>query len=160
MLEIQEIYEKSFSENERRNFDDLLYLIKNNKQINIENFDENAFIIYWTFDDFVFIEYFAVDEKFRGGGLGTNILKIFLQKNRLPIILEVALPNTEIDKKRIAFYERFGFVLHSQKYIQPPYSIEKQEIEMCLMSFGKIDFEKNFEKIKNTLYREVYNVKD
>ena len=45
--------------------------------------DENitAFIANWEFDNFSFIEHFAVDCKMRGNGIGTSMLKDYLKKS-------------------------------------------------------------------------------
>jgi ribosomal protein S18 acetylase RimI-like enzyme len=153
---IREIYENSFPEDERRDFTSLSDLLVNNEDIHISLFAENglvnAFIIYWNFTDFIYIEHFAVDRKFRGQGWGTKIMQAFMNNVQTPIVMEVELPHDDISRKRIAFYERLSFAAFPQPYVQPSYGEGKREVEMRLMRFGQIDFE----YVKSTLYAKVY----
>ncbi|MDR0537153.1 MAG: GNAT family N-acetyltransferase [Tannerellaceae bacterium] len=155
---VREVYEASFPEDERRDFDDLFQLFNNDKDLHIYTVDNDghlcAFIIYWTFADFVYIEHFAVDSSFRNRGLGSSILQDFMQENALPIVLEVEIPSDETSRKRISFYERSGFIIHPQKYIQPAYSSGKSQVEMRLMSRGSIDFD----AVKGRIYERVYGI--
>ncbi|MBR7146301.1 MAG: GNAT family N-acetyltransferase, partial [Oscillospiraceae bacterium] len=52
---------------------------------------------------------FAVREDCRGSGIGSELLDELIGTLPHPICLEVEPPETEIAKRRIAFYERNGF---------------------------------------------------
>lgn len=72
----------------------------------------------WDFGDFVFVEHFAVADIMRGKGFGSEILKNFCRDVQRPVVLEVELPNTAEAIRRIV-YERHGFNVVSQTYMQP-----------------------------------------
>ena len=160
---ISDVYHNSFPPAERRKFEHLIELHKDSKYFSIDILKKEyipiGFISYWTFDDFVYIEHFAIDPGYRGTGAGSFALTSFLAKTPLPVVLEVEKPETEEAIRRIAFYQRLDFTLWDEVlYIQPPYSPELESLELKLMSFGEIDLmEKSVEVIK-TLYKYVYNV--
>ena len=87
---------ESFPSVERRSYEDQKKLLSEDLYNIIVDKDENenitAFIANWEFNDFNFIEHFAVDSKMRGNGIGTSMLKTYLNKCNKPIFLEVELP--------------------------------------------------------------------
>ncbi len=78
-----------------------------------------AFLAVWEFDTFLFVEHFAVRKSCRNGGLGAVLLTQLTAQCRRPVILEVELPTGELEARRIAFYERNGFVMNPFEYMQP-----------------------------------------
>jgi len=117
-----------------------------------------AFLAVWRFLELTFIEHFAVDPVFRSGGLGSMILAEAKRLFPTQICLEVELPNTELAKRRIAFYKRNGFYVNDYPYVQPPLSAGKQELPLLLMTSQGRGSQERFERIKKLLYREVYGV--
>lgn len=115
-----------------------------------------AFLAIWQFDDFVFVEHFATDPSVRGQGIGTAILREAARTFSKQICLEVELPETELAKKRIAFYERNGFCLHAYPYVQPAMSRGKQPLPLQIMTFGGAFSRDRFEIVRNKLYQSVY----
>ena len=113
-------------------------------------------ISYWTMGDFYYIEHFAIDPGLRNGGYGKRVLEMIKKQLKGPIVLEVEEPEDEMSTRRIHFYERLGFTLHRKPYMQPPYRKGDSGLPMFLMTYGDIDMESNFEKVKKTLYKEVY----
>jgi hypothetical protein len=80
-----------------------------------------------------------------------------LKEEGRPIVLEVELPETDIARRRIAFYERNGFRLWtSRNYQQPPYRQGDAPIAMRLMAWGNLP-ESRFEEVVRRIYREVYH---
>lgn len=118
-----------------------------------------GFITAWTFEDFTYIEHFAIDESARNGGIGGRALKQFLAACQAPIVLEVETPTDELSQRRIGFYERQGFLLDTHPYHQPPYREGGETLEMRLMTHGTIHLDTTFEHVKETLYTHVYGVK-
>lgn len=117
-----------------------------------------AFLAVWQFADFTYIEHFATDPALRGLGIGSAVLHEVHQYFHKQICLEVELPNTDLAKRRIAFYERNGFFLNNYPYMQPPISKGKKELPLMIMtSNGQID-QKRFRQIQQTLYEKVYKV--
>ena len=117
-------YMDAFPIDERRSFDDLLGLLScadmhlcglvNNTQL-------VGFIIYWQWDDLVFVEHFTIDPDQRGNQLGQRLLALLLRIECPYFVLEVEQPEGEISRRRIQFYERQGFWLNAFSYVQPPY---------------------------------------
>lgn len=124
----------------------------------IKHTDIRAFLAIWNLSDFTFLEHFASAPEVRGQGLGSAALR---EAGRLfsgQICLEVELPETEIAKRRIAFYERNGFYLNDNLYFQPPISKGKQKIPLMIMtSAGRVGKER-FAEIRDRLFREVYQI--
>ncbi|MCD7971708.1 MAG: GNAT family N-acetyltransferase [Candidatus Azobacteroides sp.] len=158
---IRSIYEQAFPPDERREFCEVLRIAEQEQAFHVDIYTQNGetigFITHWNFEDFIYVEHFAVDEKTRGKGYGKVILENLLTQSSLPLILEVEPPEDEICKRRIRFYENIGFVLFSAPYLQPPYSPGKNPVSLLLMSFGLINMEVSFNKIVRILHQKVYN---
>lgn len=151
---IYKIMEESFPEDERRPYDEQRALLLDSRYSIYE--EDGGFIATWEFDEFVFVEHFAVDKNKRNSGLGGKMLKEFLELSHKPICLEVEMPDTEIAKRRISFYERNGFFLNEYDYFQPPISKGKKIVPLMIMTSGEKVTKEVFEKIRNTLYKEIY----
>ncbi|MCI8448180.1 MAG: hypothetical protein HFH30_07230, partial [Eubacterium sp.] len=74
------------------------------------------------------------------------------------ICLEVELPENDLAKRRIRFYERNGFFLNQYPYVQPSISKGRSPIPLLIMTSGQPVSEKIFQEIKSTLYEYVYGV--
>ena len=119
-----------------------------------------GFITYWDFNDFYYVEHFAIDPTLRNGGYGKKTLDYLCKELDRPIVLEVEMPVEEMAKRRINFYQRQGFVLWEKEYKQPPYKPGDDFLPMYLIVFGNLQCEQDFEMIKNKIHKEVYNVKE
>lgn len=117
-----------------------------------------ALVALWEFDDFIFIEHFAVDADFRNNGIGTLVLKELNVRYSKKLCLEVELPNNDLASRRILFYKRNGFYLNEYPYIQPSMGKGRNPIPLMIMTSGEYIAVDEFEVIKNTLYKYVYNV--
>lgn len=125
------------------------------------NKDESiGFLSYWDFDDFVYVEHFAIDNKKRNFGYGQKVLNALKEKIQRPIVLEVELPKDEMSRRRIKFYQRQGFQLWEEEYQQPPYRKSDHYLPMLLMAQGKLNCETDFDRIKTILYKEVYHIEE
>lgn len=150
---------QSFPIDEYRNFDEQrqnvsaldifhLYVVKDEET-------PIGFISIWKFNDFSYVEHFAIEPTMRKKGYGSMVLdKVKEQEPR--IVLEVEIADNDVSQRRIDFYTRNGFVLCKKQYIQPAYRPEGNELLMHIMYYGNVDIEKEFNKIKNQLYRHVY----
>lgn len=154
---VYEIMETSFPTDERRRYGEQKALLDNNRYgIYVLNDDIKAFAAVWEFEKVVFIEHLAVNPMFRNSGIGSDFLQQLGAHFSKMIFLEVELPENEIAKRRIKFYERNGFFLNEYDYVQPSMSEGKNAIPLMIMTSGaKID-ECEFEEIKNMLYTHVY----
>ncbi|MDO5147206.1 MAG: GNAT family N-acetyltransferase [Eubacteriales bacterium] len=117
-----------------------------------------AFITVWAFDDFVYVDHFAVNPKYRNEGLGTSMLDEIQKKYQRPLCLEVEPPEGALAERRIGFYERNGFCFNEYPYMQPPIAKNRQPIPLFVMSSGKPLDRRTFEKVRDTLYQKVYGV--
>ena len=116
---------------------------------------------YWDFGAFCYCEHFAVDPALRNRGCGSEILRTFFQTMHKPLVLEVEMPDNEVSKRRVAFYQRNGLSLwEGYEYVQPPFRAGGESLPMLLMSSEGLSSETDFWEVKRTLYREVYQVKD
>lgn len=158
---VYEIMEMSFPADEYRNYDEQKALLKNPAYsiyvLNNESQDIKAFIAVWEFNKFAFIEHFAVNPKYRNGGVGTRFLNELVELLDKDICLEVEPPDADISIRRIGFYKRNNFHLNDYPYMQPPISQGKNTIPLFIMTSGSKVDEDIFEDIKGTLYKRVYN---
>ncbi len=129
--------ENAFPYEERRDFDDYKIYFKNPHFAPFEIIDgENAvgFINLWVFEFFIYVEHIAIDPQKRGGGYGSKAINLVKEKYNLPIILEAEAPITEIQIKRIRFYENLGFKLNDYDYFQPSFH-KGEPVPLKLLSF-------------------------
>ncbi len=115
-----------------------------------------ALITVYDLGECAYVEHFAVSESYRNRGLGSVILSELIAACDKPLILEVELPETEMARRRIGFYERNGFFLNDYPYIQPPYGPDKQPVPLRIMSTDHPLTAEEFQAVKTALYREVY----
>ena len=160
--QIYEIMEKSFPLTEFRPREKQAELFKN-KNYRVLGIKENEKIIsiaaIWQFENFTFIEHLATVPEKRNCGLGAKILQSIIDGSKNPVCLEVEPPEDDLTRRRVAFYERNGMFFNSYPYIQPSISEGRAPIPLFIMtSKSQID-ENTFNKIKSTLYTQVYGIK-
>lgn len=161
--EVFSIMEQSFPEDEYRTYGEQKELLFNpHYQIyvlkDLKNNQVKAFITIWKFDDFAFIEHFAVNQNYRNQGLGACMLKEINTLLSCQLCLEVELPETDYAKRRIEFYKRNGFYLNEYPYIQPAISKGKNPLKLFIMTSESHISMDEFERIKTIIYKNVYKV--
>lgn len=156
-----EIMTESFPENERKTSEEYIKQLRNEHFAIKLQTDTSAniqgFIGYWQLDGRLFVEHFAVSSKYRNQGLGGTIFSRFLESTTLPVVLEVEPPQDELARRRIKFYERFGFVLNSFPYLQPSYHPGGNAVELRLMTNDNKLTEVQFRSLRDEIYQTVYN---
>ena len=100
------ILENSFPPDEYRTYEGQKFLWNHPKYtVYVIPDDESdcikAFITVWKFEDFAFIEHFAVNPFYRNQGLGSLILHEILNLLQCQICLEVELPKTDFAKDEL-----------------------------------------------------------
>ena len=150
--------EKNFIQDERRDFADAKALLENPDFAvyhTVEGENKIGFITLWSFENFDFIEHFVTYEAYRNQGYGTKVIEL-LRNSGKALVLEAELPKDDIQKRRISFYERNGFVQNSAPYVQPPYRSGEDGVSMVLMSYpcALMDYDGAVKRI----YKKVYNV--
>ena len=165
LKDVRNLYIKSFPPEERRGWNDIKKLIsQGDSPYNIKVIEQNetfvGFISWWKFDEFCYIEHFAIDEQLRGAGIGSSALKAFAEES-CAIVLEVELPDSnEMAKRRIGFYQRNGFIAHEGfNYIQPSYGEGLPSVPMMLMSANGVETQ-DLVLVAKTIHRFVYGVKN
>ncbi|MDR1725660.1 MAG: GNAT family N-acetyltransferase [Bacteroidales bacterium] len=157
----QKLYISAFIPDERREFSQILHLLNTDNfkfYIVEDSLKPLAILLLWHLDAFYYIEHLAVEQNIRNNKIGTNIIQYLQNKIFEPIVLEVELPLSIEAQRRISFYQRLGFTILNNYYLQPPYSTNKNEVEMKIMLYeNDTHYSLSFEKIKETIYTMVYN---
>ncbi len=125
-----------------------------------DNGESVGLIVFWLFESFLFIEHIAINKELRSKGYGSKAIELIKTKYNLPIILEAEAPETEVQKKRIKFYENLGFKVNSYDYTQPSYH-NAESVPLLVLSFPKLlsesEFEEFFRETRIVVYEEVGN---
>ena len=117
-----------------------------------------GFMTYWKFDDFNFLEHFAIHPKCRSKGYGQMVLNYIEEALEGPAVLEVERPGCENSRRRVEFYRRLGFTLWDKDYHQPPYRSTDQPTPMNIMVHGNLDPDKDFDRVRRTIYVNAYGI--
>ena len=159
--EVYKIMLASFPSPELRNKDGQRALFENeNYHILTVSGEDGAmagFLAYWKLPHCVFIEHLAVDPCLRGGGLGAKLVQNCQKEaDGLPVVLEVELPHSEINRRRIGFYERLGFCYTEHRYIQPLLKPGDEALALAIMSWPQGLNQEQFETCRDEIFRLVY----
>lgn len=157
------IMENSFPIDEYRTFEEQKALLCNPKYMIYVLPDAGrikAFLALWRFKEFVFIEHFAVNSRFRNQGLGSLMLRELFDLFPCRICLEAEPPENDLATRRIDFYKRNGFFLNQLPYIQPSISKGRNPLPLLIMTTKGPVAKKEFYEIKSLLYKEVYHVSE
>lgn len=118
---------------------------------------EIGLITLWQFPDFTYVEHLATSPSVRNQGYGKQIMLKLTELVPGLVLLEVELPENELSRRRIGFYERCGFTLHPYEYLQPPYHAGGEPFPLRIMTKGTEIFTlEEFEKCRESIYRYVY----
>jgi ribosomal protein S18 acetylase RimI-like enzyme len=157
---VQEIYKSycnTFPEDERRDWEKLITLFSNSKAkiISVLHDSKNiGYLILWELSNYTFVEHFEVFEEFRSQKLGSNITQ-YLFENFPRIILEIEPDHlNENAARRYAFYQRNGFRLIDEMYVQPSYGKGKKPLNLWLLSNYTPE---NLNNVKDEIYDIVYH---
>ena len=91
-----------------------------------------GFVGVWLLNGFTFLEHFVVYEAYRNQGVGARVLAR-LQSRGDRLLLEAEPPAGGITARRVAFYERCGFVRSDYPYLQPAYRADGAPVPLVLM---------------------------
>ncbi|MBR4071164.1 MAG: GNAT family N-acetyltransferase [Clostridia bacterium] len=157
---VYNIMEYSFPPDELRGYGAQKAMLENGEYniyaIRDDDAGIKAFITVYEFDDFAYAEHFAVACEYRNLGLGSEVLNLLKKTVKVPICLEVELPETDMAKRRIGFYTRNGFFYNDYDYIQPAYGKDKNPVPLKIMTTDRGITESEFEYMKRVIYKKVY----
>jgi ribosomal protein S18 acetylase RimI-like enzyme len=125
------LYTEAFPPEERRDIDQLKYLIENQPKIHFNIIEEAGelcgLFVYWDFDSFRYLEYFAIFPEKRNRKIGKQVLDYMAQHLKGSFIFEVEPAVNEITTKRISYYRRNGYEILEKDYVQPSYRQNSEE---------------------------------
>lgn len=158
---LQKIYEAAFPAQERRDFPELLTLLRQPDMyfyIVMSAKEVVGLCIYWKFEDFYFLEHLAIAPAHQGHGLGRQVMQWLLTRCNRKLVLEVERPVDETSRNRIRFYQDLlGFTLHCTiDYHQPPYQERGQPVPLYLMSAEPISEVAEVLQIARHIKQQVY----
>lgn len=148
------IYSTSFPVYEQRSHEQQLYAFSSKHYHLFCRISENrlnAFISFWNFDNYVYVEHFAVNSQIRGQSTGTNTLTQFMEETQKMIVLEIDPIVNEISKKRLSFYQKLDFKPCPYKHVHPAYNKTYQPHELLVLSSGSILSSSMYETFKADL---------
>lgn len=152
------LYELSFPTYERRRFEEHLLVLENEHfhcEVMLEEETFIGILFYWLWDEWCFVEHFAIDDSLRGKQYGTRCLEAFLEHHP-QVILEIEPPIEPIAIKRQRFYEKIGFKINDFEYMHPSFSKIKQPHELKLMSYPVKMTETMFSLFHSRMKNEVW----
>lgn len=159
---IWDIFAEAFPSELRRSREGQAALLKNpNYRLKIYEAQEGVpagFMGCWDFEAFTFVEHFAVSKSLRRQGTGMKMMKDLLGENRL-VILEVEEPDTELNRRRIGFYERAGMIYHDFTYFQPPFQAGKPSVPLKIMASRPLRAQA-FNGYRERIFEEVYGMSE
>lgn len=80
-----------------------------------------GFISYWEFDDYLYIEHFAINTEIRGKGYGSNLLCAFIRSTDKIVLLEIDPIVDSVSEARLRFYKKCGFHENPHLHKHPAY---------------------------------------
>jgi ribosomal protein S18 acetylase RimI-like enzyme len=158
-LDVYKLMQLSFPPAEFRTYEEELALFSHSdyQVIVIEkNSVIYAFIAEWIFGDVHFIEHFAILPEHRGKGLGTKIIREYLKHIKSAVVIEVEANDTKNAKRRIAFYERLGFIQSNIEYMQPLLRKKSPDVLLRLMHYPADITDDALHEIKQKIFQTVY----
>ncbi len=157
----KEIYFRSFPEEERRPWKQMVSFLKGENQLfkPFAIINEGiliGFITVWTLKGMNYVEHFAVRHDKRGGGIGANALRELMETMPGNYALEVEPKETgEVAIRRINFYSKLGFISKEEfVYLQPPYATGLPEVPLTLMTAGEINPEFAAKQLLEVVYHK------
>lgn len=154
-----ELYEDAFPLEERRLLDTQIHVMKKPNyhfDITIDEKQLIGFLLWWDFKTYRYIDHFATTTQQRNKGFGKLILEKFMNRNNKPILLEVELPTSTINQRRIKFYERIGFKLNQHYYEVPPLEEGQAPLQLLLMSYPDILSAQDVEQFIKTCHPIIF----
>lgn len=154
--QIYDSYSSTFPEDERRDWNQFLALFSNEKVsvISVLHEAQNiGYLVIWKLSNTTFVEHFEVFEEFRSKKLGSKITD-YLFENHHKLVLEIEHETlNDYAKMRYTFYQKNGFKLIDDTYVQPSYGEGKSPLDLWLLANFQPE---NISALKEEIYDIVY----
>jgi ribosomal protein S18 acetylase RimI-like enzyme len=115
----------------------------------------------YLFDDYFYLEHFAVDPALRGRGLGGLAMRALMA--RYPgkrLVLEVDPNPADGGERRIAFYQRLGLVMNPRGLERVSFVKNGEPVFLRIMSAGRALTDEEFARlehdVRNVLGRDLW----
>lgn len=138
--QVWDLYEVSFPTAEKRKEEDHKRAMQHPQFHPMSIWEGDKLIgilFYWEWDNYRYLEYFAILPELRGKGYGTRILR-YLRNNNHTIVLEIDPLRNELSVRRLQFYERLGFALTPYRFNHLPYRLETETEELLILTYPKM----------------------
>lgn len=156
---VWDIYLESFPLTERRSFENIQACMQGEHcKVVAYHMDGVVigFLIFWEYEEFIYIEFFATNPQMRNSGNGSFILRDFVEEHgSKPLILEIDEMSDDISKRRCGFYMREGFVLNPFVHRPPAYNDPNVNLDMHIMTFRNEITEEQYKDFNHLLIHEI-----
>ena len=152
-----QVYEISFPIFERRLIEDQIEAVRDERFKPMVIEESGQFIgllFYWEWDNYRYIEHFAIDPVLRGKNYGSKAIRKLCEED-FTTLLEIDLPIDEIAKNRLRFYEKARFKMNNYTHYHPPYRKGYEGHELCVLSYKQGLSEQEYSRFKGFSQDEV-----
>lgn len=126
----------------------------------LENNQLCAFLAAWDLGEIRFGEHLAVNESYRNHCIGKQLFQAYEALDKRPLIFEVELPDTEMAKRRIGFYERMGYHYYGDiPYYQGTFHNEQDALPLRLMMNADNADKVQINRYIDLIYENIYHTK-
>lgn len=117
-----------------------------------------AFLAVWNLGSIRFGEHLATRHDQRNRHIGQKLFQAYEQLSSVPLVFEVELPNNELAKRRIHFYERLGYCYYGDvEYYQGCFHEENTPQPLRLMMKYPRQSDQEVDSIIDLIYERVYH---
>lgn len=116
-----------------------------------ERDDMVGFLAYWEFDNYLYIEHFAIHTRLRGQGYGQKLLPEFIGQNAKYVILEIDPVCDEVTAARLRFYQKCGFCENPYSHVHPPYIEGRAGHRLSVLTSGRVISNEEYLRFGNDL---------
>ena len=124
-----ELYDSAFPEYQRRNDADVAAAFQQpayRLDVWLADGEFAAIMSWWNFTDIRYVEHLAVAPDKRSLGIGKKLLQAWLPTAETTVALEIDPVKDELTSRRLAFYQRVGFVENPDIMHGVPSLIERE----------------------------------
>ncbi|MDR2918505.1 MAG: GNAT family N-acetyltransferase [Tannerella sp.] len=153
-------YTDSFPIYEQRNEEQQIHALRDDRyhlDCYIEDSRLLAFIAYWDFRTYCYIEHLAVHPHWRGRSIGKKVLLRFMNDYSPYVLLEIDPVIDDISAKRFRFYQQLGFVENPYSHFHPAYDQHFEPHQLTVLSAPDVISQDEYKQFQNDLEKIVMN---